>query len=86
MKASRYYILIIGLSLLVGITNNLISSEEKSVGWFSGQKVLKKPADPEESQSIEFPPVLETVADSMPAPPDSSPPAPVDSAEGNTND
>ena len=79
MKASKYYILIIGLSLLTGIFNNLISSEKRSVGWFSGQEVLEKPADLEEDYSEEFPPIVETVADSMPAPPDSAPPTPVDS-------
>ncbi len=41
----RYYLLLIVISFVLGLLNNLRVSDDKAVTWFGGQEILEKPDD-----------------------------------------
>lgn len=41
----HYYLLLIVISFVLGLLNNVIVDDEQSVSWFGGQEILEKPDD-----------------------------------------
>ncbi|MGL1936461.1 MAG: hypothetical protein OCD01_15630 [Fibrobacterales bacterium] len=62
-SALTYYLAIIGISIIVGLINNVRVADEKSVTWFGGQEVLEKP--PEFGEEPDREPTVEPTSEEI---------------------
>jgi hypothetical protein len=44
-NAITYYLILIGISMALGILNNVFVQNENAVSWFGGQEVLEMPPE-----------------------------------------
>ncbi|MGL1903844.1 MAG: hypothetical protein OCC49_17030 [Fibrobacterales bacterium] len=63
-SALTYYLALIGISIILGLINNVRVDDAKSVTWFGGQEVLEKP--PEFGDELDVEPTVEPTVKEMP--------------------